>query len=99
MLEFVYIYLYIYIYIYIFLQNHNIDVIISHVCKKIKFNYKISCNLRLQSYLIKKKIAIYFENLIIELHILYALNTYVKFCVNRILFTIWSIKLYFMHNF
>ena len=26
-------------------------------------------------------------------------NTYVKFCVNRILFTIWSLSLYFMHNF
>ena len=30
----------------------------------------------------------YFENLIVELHILYALNTHVKFCVNWILFTI-----------
>ena len=29
-----------------------------------------------------------FESLIIKLHILYVLNTYVKFCVNRILFTI-----------
>ena len=30
----------------------------------------------------------YFENLTIKLHVLYALNTYVKFCINRILFTI-----------
>ena len=30
----------------------------------------------------------YFENLTIELHILYALNIHVKFCVNQILFTI-----------
>ena len=27
-------------------------------------------------------IAIYFENWIVELHVLYALNTHVKFCVN-----------------
>ena len=28
-----------------------------------------------------------------------ALSTHVKFCVNQILFTIWSISLYFMYNF
>ena len=31
---------------------------------------------------------IYFENLTVKLHILYALNTYVKFCINKILFII-----------
>ena len=36
----------------------------------------------------KIKIATYFKNLTIDLHILYALNTHVKFCVNRKLFTI-----------
>ena len=41
----------------------------------------------------------YFENLTIELHVFYALNTYVKFFVNWTLFTIWFISLYFMHNF
>ena len=40
----------------------------------------------------KINIATYFENLIIELRILYVLNTYVKFCVNHILFTIQSIN-------
>ena len=29
-----------------------------------------------------------FESLIIKLHILYTFNTYVKFCVNKILFII-----------
>ena len=33
-------------------------------------------------------IIIYFENLTIGLHILYTLNTYIKFCDNLILFTI-----------
>ena len=47
----------------------------------------------------KINITSYFENLTIELHVLYAHNTHVKFCVNRILFTIWSINLYIMHNF
>ena len=48
-----------------------------------------------------KKINItkYFENLTIKLHIFYALNTYFKFCVNQILFTILFISLYFVHNF
>ena len=51
--------------------------------------------------LLKKKfnIDIYFENLTIELHDLYILNTYVKFHSNRILFTIRSINLFFMNNF
>ena len=30
----------------------------------------------------KINIIIYFENLIIELHVFYALNTHIKFCVN-----------------
>ena len=36
------------------------------------------------------------HSLTVELHILYALNTHFKFCVNQMLFTI---RLYFMHNF
>ena len=44
-------------------------------------------------------IIIYFENLITELHVLYTFNTHVKFCANRILFTIGFIRLYFTHNF
>ena len=47
----------------------------------------------------KISIITYFENLTIELHILYNLNIHVKFCINRILFTTWSINLYFMHSF
>jgi len=34
----------------------------------------------------------YFENLVVRLHVLYALNTPVKFYVNRMLFTLWSIN-------
>ena len=41
----------------------------------------------------------YCENLTVKLHVIYILNTHVKFCVNWILFTIWSISVYFMHNF
>ena len=47
----------------------------------------------------KIKINIYFENVTIELYVLYTINIYVKFCVNQVLFNIWSINLYFMHNF
>ena len=42
---------------------------------------------------------IYFENLTIELHILYVLNKHVKFHINQILFSIRFINLFFMHNF
>ena len=41
---------------------------------------------------------IYFENLIVGLHVLYVFNTYDKFCVNQMLFTIRSINLFFMYN-
>ena len=40
----------------------------------------------------------FFENLVIELHILYALNTHDKFCGNRILFII-GIKPIFVPTF
>ena len=52
------------------------------------FDYKFSYNLRLQLPLKKINITTYFENLTFKLNILYVLNTYVKFSVNRILFTI-----------
>ena len=41
----------------------------------------------------------YFENLVIELHILYVLTTYVKFHANQMQFIIQSTNLFFMHNF
>ena len=44
-----------------------------------KFSYRL---------LNKINITTYFKNLTVELHALYALNTYVKFYVNQILFTI-----------
>ena len=47
----------------------------------------------------KINITTYFVNLTIELHILYTLNAHIKFYVNRILFTIWFMSLYFMYNF
>ena len=41
---------------------------------------------------------IYYENIIVRLYILYALNTQVKICVKRMLFAI-SINLFFIHSF
>ena len=40
----------------------------------------------------------YFENITIGLNVLYILNMHVKFLSNLILFTIWSINLFFMHS-
>ena len=66
----------------------------------IKFSNKIDWILRVKTTILFNKINIttYFINLTVELHIFYAPNTHVKFCVNWILFTIWSISLYFIHN-
>ena len=60
-----------------------------------KFDSKVQTCLELMitTFTDKINMIIYFENLIIGLHVLYILNTYVKFRVNRILFTI-----RFMHN-
>ena len=43
--------------------------------------------------------AIYFENLIIELHILCILKIHIKFRADEIMFIILFINLFFMHNF
>ena len=40
-----------------------------------------------------------FKNLTVEFHVPYVLNMHIKFHSNRILFTIWSINLFFIHNF
>ena len=40
-----------------------------------------------------------FENLTVEFHVPYVLNMHIKFRSNRILFVIWSINLFFIHNF
>ena len=48
---------------------------------------------------LKINMVTYFKNLTVGLHVLYVLNTYIKFCVNWILFTIRSINLFFMHHF
>ena len=43
--------------------------------------------------------ATYFENLTIELLVLYILKIHVEFHANQILFTTQSINLFFMYNF
>ena len=63
------------------------DFITCSIVKWIKFSYKISYNLTITLFN-KVNITTYFENLIVELYVLYFLNTNVKFCVNQILFTV-----------
>ena len=62
------------------------------MCTKIKKNDKVQLQNWLQSQatnsLNKINITTYFENLTIKLHVLYALNTHINFCVNQIFFTI-----------
>ena len=40
-----------------------------------------------------------FKNLTVEFHVPYVLNMYIKFRSNRILFIIWSMNVFFIHNF
>ena len=65
----------------------NSDFITCSIVKWIKFSYKISYNLTITLFN-KVNITTYFENLTVELYVLYFLNTNVKFCVNQILFII-----------
>ena len=44
-------------------------------------------------------LAMNFENLTVEFYVPYVLNMHIKFRSNRILFTIWSINLFFIYNF
>ena len=65
------------------------SIIMSSInCLKDKIQLQNWLNLKATNSLNKINITTYFENLIIELYVLYALYTHVKFCVNRILFII-----------
>ena len=64
-----------------------------------KFSYKFGCKLRLKLPLKQTNMTIYFENIIVRLHVLYVFNTHIKFCVNQILFIIQSRNLFFLRNF
>ena len=57
---------------------------------KFTYNKKILSKVVAKAINLLNKINIttYFENLIVELYVLYTLNIHVKFCVNWILFTI-----------
>ena len=47
----------------------------------------------------KINMIIYFRNLIVKVYVLYVLNKHIKFHVNKMLFIIRSINLFFIHNF
>ena len=63
-------------------------VIYPHVLFKEKIQLQNWLQLQTTILLNKINITIYFENLTVGLHVLYILNTLIKFCVNWILFTI-----------
>ena len=66
-------------------KTHNVLKISMLKNLRTKFSKKIGYSLTLLN---KINITIYFENLTVKLHVLYTHNTHIKFCVNRILFTI-----------
>ena len=64
-----------------------------------KFLSKLTWKDTLQTFLYIYFFSMNFENLTIEFYIPYVLNMHIKFRSNWILFTIRSIKLFFIHNF
>ena len=64
-----------------------------------KFLSKLIWKDTLQTFLYIYFFSMNFENLTIEFYIPYVLNMHIKFRSNWILFTIRSIKLFFIHNF
>ena len=69
----------------IILDKNNYLCFIDQLNHVLEFNYGES----LATNSIKKfNMPTYFENLTLRLHVIYVFNTYVKFCVNLILFTI-----------
>ena len=44
-------------------------------------------------------VGVNFKNITVRLQVFYVLNIHIKFCSNLMLFTIQSIKLFFVHNF
>ena len=63
------------------------------------FDHKLGCSLKLQIQLKQIDTLIYFENLTVELHIIYVFNINVNIFANWMLFSIQSINLFFMYNF
>ena len=59
---------------------------------KVSFQTSLEGNSSNFSYI--SFLSVNFENLTIEFHV-----PYIKFCSNQILFTIWSINLFFIYNF
>ena len=57
-----------------------------------KFDYKLNYSTTTPTN--KINMTIYFKNLTIRLHVLYVLNTHVKFCVDRMLFIIRFMNLF-----
>ena len=64
---------------------HEVNLKNKHTHTYIHIRQSLTTRLTLLN---KINIITYFENLTIELHVLYALNIFVKFFINHILFTI-----------
>ena len=73
-----------YIYIYIYMSWFQVTPSVT------------ICNVTLPNYFLQNS---YFENLIVEFHVLYVLNIHTNFHVNWLLFTIQSINSFIIHYF
>ena len=65
--------------------------------EKVYFQASLEKNILNSSYIFL--LSVKFENITVKLHVFYVFNMHVKFHSNRMLFTIQSIKLFFMDYF
>ena len=76
-------------------------ILVSLTCKSYMNKVSLQTNLERNSsnFTYISLLDVNFENLTVEFHVIYVLNMRIKFRSNWILFTIWSINLFFIYNF
>ena len=71
----------------------------SHIKIRTKYLSKLVWRENSSNFSYISFLSVNFENLTVEFHVSYVLNMHIKFHSNWILFTIWSINLFFIYNF
>ena len=71
----------------------------SHIKIRTKFLSKLVWRENSSNFSYISFLSVNFENLTVEFHVSYVLNMHIKFHSNWILFTIWSINLFFIYKF
>ena len=79
-------------------NNNKVKVQTTPLKFWIRFLFKLLWRKTFQTLFFFFLLDVNFENITIGLHVLYILNTYVKFCSNWMLFIIQSINIFLIYN-